>query len=349
LLNNFVPQYNDLELEEIKINRIIVEIMEQEKLEGKKVVVTGAAGFIGSHIVDALLATGNEIIGIDNFYNGRQTNVADALKNPQFKLIRADIRDYDCLLEQFRGVDVVYHEAAFTSVPQSVVMPQACNQVNVDGVLNVLNAARRNDVGKVLFASSSAVYGDTPTLPKHEDMPTVPISPYGVSKLAGEMYFRTYYKVYGLNTTCLRYFNVFGPRQRDSPYSGVIAIWFGRIARGEPLVVFGDGSQSRDFTYVKDVVEANIRAALVPEAAGQVFNIAAGSPITVDELANTVLEITGHADIEIQHLDARPGDILHSFGDMTRAREILNFEPRYSVKSGMEDYLAYLDENLEEK
>jgi len=271
------------------------------------------------------------------------------LNNSNFKLLRADIRDYDLLIEQFRGVDVVYHEAAFTSVPQSVLMPQTCNQVNIDGVLNVLNAARRNDVEKVIFASSSAIYGDNPALPKNEEMPTVPISPYGVTKLAGEMYFRTYYSVYGLNTTCLRYFNVFGPRQRDSPYSGVIAIWFGRIARGEPLQVFGDGTQTRDFIYVKDVVNANLIAAVVPESAGKVFNIAAGSPITVDELANTMLEITGHPDLEIQHVPIRPGDILHSYGDITSATEILHYEPQFTVKSGLEDYLTYLDETLQEK
>ncbi len=323
--------------------------MPPEKLFGQKVVVTGAAGFIGSHLVDALLDLGNEVIGIDNFYNGRQGNLATAVKNTNFTLVRGDVRDFDFLLTQFRGVDIIYHEAAFTSVPQSVQMPQACNQVNVDGVLNVLNAARRNDVKKMVFASSSSVYGDTPTLPKHEEMPLVPISPYGVSKLAGEMYFRVYHKVYGLNTTCLRYFNVFGPRQRDSPYSGVIAIFFGKIARREPLIIFGDGAQSRDFTYVKDVVTANLQAATEPKSAGETFNIAAGSPITLNDLAKTILEVTDRPMLQIQHQVTRAGDIVHSFGDLTKARKVLKYQPKFTVRTGLQDYLRYLDERFEEK
>jgi len=319
------------------------------KISGEKIVVTGVAGFIGSHIVDALLEMNNEVIGIDNFYNGRQENLISALKSTHFKLLRGDVRDFDFLLEQFRGVDTIFHEAAFTSVPQSVLMPQACNQVNVDGVLNVLNAARRNDVKKIVFASSSAVFGDTPTLPKHEEMPLVPISPYGVSKLAGEMYFRAYHKVYGLNTTCLRYFNVFGPRQRDSPYSGVIAIYFGKIARRESLPIFGDGNQSRDFTYVKDVVKANLLAATEPKSAGEVFNIAAGSPITLNDLAKTMLDVTRHTELQIHHQNPRHGDILHSFGDITKARKVLKYQPQYNIHTGLENYLQYMDENFAEK
>ena len=318
-------------------------------ISGEKIIVTGAAGFIGSHIVDTLLEMDNEVIGIDNFYNGRQENLTSALKSAHFKLLRGDVRDYDFLLEQFRGVDIIFHEAAFTSVPQSILMPQACNQVNVDGVLNVLNAARRNDVKKIVFASSSSVYGDTPTLPKHEDMPLVPISPYGVSKLAGEMYFRVYHKVYGLNTSCLRYFNVFGPRQRDSSYSGVIAIYFGKIARREPLNIFGDGTQSRDFTFVKDVVGANILAVNEPKAIGETFNIGAGSPITLNDLAKTMLDVTGHTELQIHHQNPRPGDILHSFGDITKARKYLKYQPQYNIRTGLENYLQYLDENFAEK
>ncbi len=320
-----------------------------EKLSGKKIVVTGAAGFIGSHLVDTLLDLGNTVIGIDNFYNGRQSNLALASKDSKFNFIRGDVRDFDFLLTQFRDIDIIYHEAAFTSVPQSVQMPQACNQVNVDGVLNVLNAARRTNVKKVVFASSSSVYGNTPTLPKHEDMPLIPISPYGVSKLAGEMYCRVYYKVYSLNTTALRYFNVFGPRQRDSPYSGVIAIWFGNIARNKPLAIFGDGLQSRDFTYVKDVVEANLLAAIEPKAAGEVFNIAAGAPISLNDLARTMLEVTRNTSIPIVHQPIRTGDILHSFGDLSKASQILRYKPKYTVRTGLQDYIRYLDSNYQEK
>jgi len=323
--------------------------MPKELITEKKIIVTGAAGFIGSHLVDTLLETGNEVLGIDNFSTGRESNLVTASKHVQFKLVRGDIRDANFLLEQFRGVDCVFHEAAFTSVPQSIKKPLVCNQVNIEGVLNVLEAARQDDVKKVVFASSSEVYGDSPVLPKQEDMPLVPISPYGVSKLAGEMYFRTYHKVYGLNTTCLRYFNVFGPRQYDSPYSGVIAIFFGKIARKEPLLIYGDGTQSRDFAYVKDVVKANILAATQSKLAGEVFNIAGGTPISLTGLAKTMLEVTDHANLEIKYYPPRAGDILHSYADLAKARALLLFKPKYSLKTGLEDYITYLDENLQEK
>ncbi len=317
--------------------------------KNKRIVITGAAGFIGSHIVDALLELGNNVIGIDNFETGRKSNLNLALKNSRFKLIQGDIRDCTFLQEQFHDIDIVFHLAAFTSVPKSIDDPLTCNKINVDGVLNILEAARRNDVKKLVFSSSSAVYGDSPELPKHEDMPLVPISPYGVSKLAGEMYFRTYNKAYGLDTTCLRYFNVFGPRQYDSPYSGVIAIFFGKIAHEVPLQIFGDGSQSRDFVYVKDVVQANLLAATKPHIEGEVFNIAGGAPITLNELAETMLQVTDKKSIEICHLPPRTGDILHSYADLNKARKILHFKPEYTIRTGLEDYLRYLDENLQEK
>ncbi|GAB4318313.1 MAG: SDR family oxidoreductase [Promethearchaeota archaeon] len=307
------------------------------ELDGKKVVVTGAAGFIGSHLVDELLKLGSTVVGLDNFYNGKRQNLASALLNPRFTLVRGDVRDYDLLLAEFEGADVVFHEAAFTSVPQSVRMPVLCNDVNVGGVVNVLNACRRRDVERLVFASSSSVYGDTPTLPKHEEMRRDPISPYGVSKLAGEQYLVAFHRVYGLNTTALRYFNVFGPRQKDSPYSGVIAIFMGAIFRDEPLVIFGDGTQSRDFTYVKDVVTANLLAATHPEAPGQIFNAAAGGNITLTELAKEMLKIAGK-DLPIKYADPRPGDILHSFGDISKIRNVLGFEPKYDVISGLRDY-----------
>lgn len=317
-------------------------------IKNKRIVVTGAAGFIGSHIVDKMLEMDNYVVGIDNFYNGRKSNLSNALKSKKFTLLRGDIRDSNFLSDNFKEIDLIFHEAAFTSVPQSVKMPLSCNQVNVEGVLNVLNAARLRDVEKVVFASSSSVYGDMKELPKREDMPTWPISPYGVSKQAGESYFRAYHEVYGMNTTALRYFNVFGPRQRDSPYSGVIAIFFGKIARGEPLVIFGDGEQSRDFSYIKDIVKANVLAVNAPKSSGEVINIAAGSPITVNGLAQNMLEITAHEHLEIKHLDPRPGDIKHSFGDLTKAKDILDYTPDFNVKTGLLDYLHYLDENFQE-
>ena len=310
-------------------------------IEGKRILVTGAAGLIGSNLTDALLEQGAEVIGFDNMWNGRMENLALAQENPKFKFIKGDVRDINMLLEVMKDIDIIYHEAAFTSVPQSVVMPQLCNDVNVTGMVNILNAARIRDVGKVVFASSSAVYGDTPTLPKHEMMHLDPISPYGVAKYAAEAYMVSYNRVYGLDTTCLRYFNVFGPRQKDSPYSGVIAIFIGKIFEGKNPVIFGDGKQSRDFTYVKDVVRANILAGLSKKAAGQVMNIAAGKPIGMTDLTKIMIESSGQKGIEIEYGPVRTGDIEHSFGDISKAKDLIGYEAEYDAVSGFTEYLAY--------
>jgi len=308
--------------------------------KNKRVVVTGAAGFIGSNLTDRLLELGSEVIGIDNLFNGRLENLNEALTHENFEFHKGDIRDLNFLLDIFKDVDIVYHQAAFTSVPQSVKMPFNCNDVNVNGVLNVLNAARKTGVEKVIFASSSSVYGDTPTLPKREDMPRIPISPYGVAKLACESYMQVYHHVYGLKTVSLRYFNVYGPRQRDSPYSGVIAIWLGRIIRNEDLIIFGDGTNSRDFTYIKDVVKANLLAAQ-KDVSGEIINIGANSPITLTELAKLMLTLTNREDLKITYTDPRPGDILHSYADISKAKKLLGFEPEYDQEKGLRDYFKW--------
>ena len=310
------------------------------ELKDKRIVVTGAAGFIGSNLIDRLLELGAKVIGIDNLYNGRIGNLEEASRNSNFTFYRGDIRDLNFLIDIFKDVEIIYHQAAFTSVPQSVIMPGNCNDVNVNGTLNVLNAARKCDVSKIIYASSSAVYGDTPTLPKREDMPRVPISPYGVAKLACEAYMEAYHNVYGLNTTSLRYFNVFGPRQKDSPYSGVIAIWLGCILRNEDLVIFGDGENSRDFTYIKDVLEANILAAN-HDTAGEILNIGAGSPITLTELAKIMLRLVNKESLNITYTDPRPGDIIHSYADISKAKNLLKFEPKYDQEEGLNDYFKW--------
>jgi len=307
---------------------------------GKRVLITGVAGFIGSNLADRLLELGANVISVDNLFNGRLENLDTALKNKNFEFHKGDIRDLNFLLDLFKDVDIVYHQAAFTSVPQSVKMPDNCNDVNVNGVLNVLNAARRMDVEKIIFASSSAVYGDTPTLPKREDMRRLPISPYGVAKLASEAYMQVYHQVYGLKTTSLRYFNVFGPRQRDSTYSGVIAIWLGRIIRNDDLIVFGDGKNSRDFTYIKDVVQANILAA-EHDAPGEILNIGANLPITLTELAKLMLKITNKEHLNIIYTDPRPGDIIHSYADISKAKKALTFEPKYNQEQGLKEYFRW--------
>ncbi len=314
-------------------------------LKDKKILITGVAGFIGSNLADKLLALGAYVVGIDNLFNGRMENIEAALKNENFQFQKGDVRDSNFLAEIFEGIDIVYHEAAFTSVPQSVKMPWLCNDVNVNGIMSVLNAARIRNVKKVIFASSSSVYGDTPTLPKKEDMARVPISPYGVSKLACEAYMQAYHNVYGMDTVCLRYFNVYGPRQRDSPYSGVIAIWFGKALRNEDLVIFGDGKQSRDFTYVQDVVDANLLAG-EHDAPGEIINIGAGSPITLTDLAKLILKLTGKENLKIKYTDPRPGDIVHSFADISKAKKLLKFQPKYNQEAGLRDYFERDKKNI---
>jgi nucleoside-diphosphate-sugar epimerase len=305
--------------------------------------VTGAAGFIGSNLTDELLRRGANVIGIDNMFNGRLENLENAQKYKNFQFHKVDVRDLDFLLDLFEGANIIYHEAAFTSVPQSVKMPGNCNDVNVNGIMNILNAARKKDVEKIIFASSSSVYGDTPKLPKKEDMRRLPISPYGVAKLACEAYMQAFYEVYGLKTISLRYFNVFGPRQKDSTYSGVIAIWLGNILRNENLVVFGDGEQSRDFNYIKDVVQANLLAAQ-SDISGEILNIGAGSPITLNKLGRIMLEISNKHNLKMIYTDPRPGDILHSYADISKAREMLGYEPQFDQKEGLRDYFKWYSE-----
>ncbi len=314
-------------------------------IKEKRIVVTGAAGFIGSNLTDSLLEQGAEVVGIDNLFNGRMENLDEAFKYSKFKFHKGDIRDLNFLLDIFEDIDIVYHLAAFASVPQSVKMPENCNDVNVNGVLNVLNAARRMDVEKIVYASSSSVYGDIPTLPKKEDMRRLPISPYGVAKLACEAYMQVYHHVYGINTTSLRYFNVYGPRQKDSTYSGVIAIWLGNIIRDEDLTIFGDGKNSRDFTYIKDVIQANLLAAN-QDVAGEIFNIGAGLPITLTNLAKLILKLIHKEHLKIKYTVPRPGDILHSYADISKANRLLKFEPKYNQENGLEDYLKWYDQKF---
>lgn len=308
--------------------------------KGKKVLVTGAAGFIGSNLTDHLLDLGANVIGVDNLFNGRKQNLQKANESEHFEFHKGDVRDLNFLLDISKEVDIIYHEAAFTSVPQSVKMPASCNDFNVTGIMNILNCARKNDIPKIVFASSSSVYGDTPTLPKKEDMRRLPISPYGVSKLACEAYMQAFHEVYGLKTVSLRYFNVFGPRQKDSTYSGVMAIWLGRILRDEPLLIFGDGEQSRDFTYIKDVVQANLLAG-EKDIGGEIINVGAGNPIKLTDLANLMLKIADKEHLDIEYTDPRPGDIKHSYADISKAKELLGFDPQYDQEEGLKDYFKW--------
>ena len=307
-------------------------------------VVTGGGGFIGSHIVEELLRRRETVKLIDNFSTGKRANV-DAFKN-QAEIIEFDISEAKNLVELFKGADYVVHQAAIPSVPKSILDPVTSHRSNVNGTLNVLIAARDAGVKRVVYASSSSLYGDSPTLPKHEEMMPKPLSPYGAQKLFGEMYCQVFTRSYGLETVALRYFNVFGPRQDpSSPYSGVLALFIPAVLQDRRPTIHGDGLQSRDFTYVQNVVEANLLACTVPGVGGQVFNIARGDRITVNSILQQINKITGK-DVSPIYSEPRAGDIKHSQADITRAREHLGYEAGISFEEGLRRTIEWYRANL---
>jgi len=297
-----------------------------------KALVTGGAGFIGSNLVRALLERGDDVRVLDNFSTGSRGNL-DGL---DVEVVEGELRSYERVHNAVRGVEVVFHLGALGSVPRSVQDPLTTSAVNVEGTLNVLLAARDEGVRRVVFASSSSVYGSSAALPAHEASPVDPISPYGVAKLAAERYCVSFSRVYeSFETVVLRYFNVFGPRQNPfSQYAAAVPLFITWIANGEPVTIFGDGEQSRDFTYVQNVVEANLAAASAPGANGRIFNVAAGSPASVNELADAIGELLGKP-VEKRFRPPRAGDIRNSFADIGAAREILGWEPSVGLREGL--------------
>jgi nucleoside-diphosphate-sugar epimerase len=297
--------------------------------------ITGIAGFIGSSLARAIVAQGDHVRGVDNFVTGKRENIQEILDRIDFR--EADILDLDAMHKACAGVDFVLHEAAIPSVPKSVLDPLGSNRANVDGTVNVLVAARDAKVRRVVYAASSSAYGDTPALPKHEAMRPDPISPYAVAKLAGEHYMISFYRCYGLETVCLRYFNVFGPRQDpSSPYSGVLAKFITLMLRGEQPTIYGDGEQSRDFTYIDNVVEANLLACKAPaeRAAGQVFNIATGGRVSLNEMFTLLQGLTSYK-VEPEYGPERGGDIKHSLADISKAETALGYKTVVNFEEGL--------------
>lgn len=295
--------------------------------------VTGGAGFIGSHIAEELATKGFLVRIVDNFLTGKEENIASV--HDGIELIRGDIRDLELCREVVKDVDYVLHQAALPSVPRSVEDPLLTNAINIEGTLNILLASRDASVKKVVFASSSSVYGDDEHLPKKEGLEGNPLSPYAITKLTGEKYCQVFSEIYGLATVCLRYFNVFGPRQDPfSQYAAVIPNFITRLLSDTAPIIHGDGEQSRDFTHVANIVEANLQAALVPDVSGQVFNLGNGVQTSVNGLAKTLTELT-KKDIEPVHEEERPGDVKHSFADISKAEALLNYKPRVSLKDGL--------------
>lgn len=306
--------------------------------------VTGGAGFIGSNLAAELVRRGERVRILDNFATGKRENLLALLD--KIELIEGDIRDHETVRQAVEGVDYILHQGALPSVPRSIAAPLTTNEVNVFGTLNLLIAARYAGVKRFVFASSSSVYGDTPTLPKHENMATSPQSPYGVSKLAAEQYCRSFWIVYGLETVCLRYFNVFGPGQDPtSQYAAVVPRFVTAFLRSASPVVYGDGNQSRDFTYVDNVVQANLLAATQPGVAGEVFNIAGGDQHTLLELIAILKRLSGKT-IAPHYLPPRPGEIKHSWADITRAKEKLDYRIRVNFETGISRTLAWYQNRL---
>jgi UDP-glucose 4-epimerase len=306
-----------------------------------RVLVTGGAGFIGSHTVDRLLAEDLDVIVLDSLRSGSLENISHHFGEKGFRFVRGDVRDAHVVEDLVSRVDYVVHLAALVSVPESLRDPVLTHDINVNGTLNLLKASVDYGVERFVYASSCAIYGNAEKLPIKEDCPAKPVSPYGISKLTAENYVRKYFEDFGLETVCLRYFNVYGPRQAHSDYSGVITQFIKRVKEDLPLVIFGDGEQTRDFVYVEDVAEANLLTLKCKNIAGEVFNIGTGVATSINQLANMLLEIANKRDLKIVHGEAREGDVRHSVADISKASKKLGFTPKITLKNGLKRLLYF--------
>jgi UDP-glucose 4-epimerase len=318
-------------------------------LHKPKFLVTGAAGFIGSNLVAALTARGDGVRAFDNLATGHWGLVKRVVTDTSLvEAVTADIRDTVAVARAMSGVEVVFHQAALGSVPRSVENPVESDEVNVHGTAVVLDAARRAGVRRVIFAASSAAYGDTPTLPKHEAMAPAPLSPYAVSKVTGEQYFRVFASLYGLETVSLRYFNVFGPNQLpDGAYAAAIPRFIRAALSKEPITIYGDGEQTRDFCFIANVVSANLLAAASPKKlAGEVINVAGGRRISLNDLVKEIGRVLGRP-LDVRYVDPRPGDVRHSLADIDRAKELLGYEPTVTWENGIPPTIEFLQKLLE--
>lgn len=315
--------------------------------KGSKFLVTGAAGFIGSNLVEAILKLGYQVRGLDNLSTGKEENISSFVSNPNFLFIKGDIRNLNTCLQACNGVDYVLHQAAWGSVPRSIEMPLDYEEINIRGTLNMMEAARSTGVKKFVYASSSSVYGDEPNLPKKEGQEGNLLSPYALTKRVNEEYGKIYYKLYGLDTYGLRYFNVFGKRQDpDGAYAAVIPKFIKQLLHNERPVINGDGRQSRDFTYIENVIEANLKACIAPhDVAGQAFNIAYGDREYLIDIYKVLCEMLGK-NIEPLFGSERAGDIKHSNADISKARKLLKYDPEWSFERGILEAINWYKENL---
>jgi nucleoside-diphosphate-sugar epimerase len=314
----------------------------------EKILVSGGAGFIGSHIVNRLIADGAEVTVYDNLSTGKLDNLSDVESKDRLHFIKGDICNFDSVKAALKGVDAVFHEAAFVSVNLSVENPLLANEINVNGTLNMLKAAVDMGVKRFVFASSAAVYGDDLPPEKREDMMLEPSNPYGITKLAGESYVKAFYKVYGLETVALRYFNVYGPKQcfdLGCAYGGAITIFLNRILRDLPPVIYGDGEQTRDFVSVHDIVDANMLALNSKNGVGQAFNIGSGDRVTVNQVAQAIKQSLGKTYLENVYQPARVGEVKHGYADITKAQTFLAFAPKYNFDDGITKLIQWYNQN----
>jgi UDP-glucose 4-epimerase len=306
-----------------------------------KVLVTGGAGFIGSHLTEALLQEGHRVRVLDDFSTGKRENLIFNKEYPSLEIIEGDIRHLAICQKAMKDIEYVFHQAALPSVQRSVEDPLGSNAVNGGGTLNILFAAREETVKRVIYASSSSIYGDTPTLPKHEEMLSHPLSPYALQKYIGEQYCRLFYELYGLETVSLRYFNIFGPKQDpNSIYSAVIPKFIDALLQGSPPIIFGDGEQSRDFTYIGNVVQANLLAMSAEHLHGEAINIACAERTSLNQLVNVLRKILG-SKLSPVYEEPRKGDVRHSLADIRRGKELLNYEPKVGVELGLKKTVEF--------
>ena len=310
------------------------------------VLVTGGAGFIGSHLTGALLQEGHRVRVLDDFSTGKRENLIFDKEYPSLEMIEGDIRDLAICQKTMKGIEYVFHQAALPSVQRSVEDPLGSNAVNGGGTLNILFAAREEKVKRVIYASSSSIYGDTPTLPKHEEMISSPLSPYALQKYIGEQYCRLFYQLYGLETVSLRYFNIFGPRQDpNSIYSAVIPKFIDALLQGSPPIIFGDGEQSRDFTYIENVVRANLLAMSAEHLHGEAINIACAERTSLNQLVSILRKILG-SKLSPVYEEPRKGDVRHSLADIRKGKEILNYEPKVGIELGLKKTVEFFQKGL---
>jgi len=300
-----------------------------------RALITGGAGFIGSRLVDRLIKDGLEVTVLDNLSSGQEENLSLHLKDDSFHFVRGDIRDTGLVRGLVKGIDIIFHEAAIVSVPLTIKDPVLAHDVNVNGTLNVLTACLNSNVKRFVYASSCAVYGNAEVSPQDEGLPPSPISPYAATKVSAEGYCKAFHQVYGLETVSLRLFNAYGPRQKLGDYSGVLVKFIDRLSRKEPPVIYGDGEQTRDFTYVEDVVEAHMLASNSKSAVGEVFNIATGYATRINELVKILADVMQEPPLRPIYAESRVGEIRHSCGDITKARRVLGYKPKFSLEQGL--------------